>query len=321
MMKRQGSAAQRRAGMVIACFCGVAGMAALTACGGGGGGGGNHSTAVRPSASNTTVVVTPSEGLAADDTEAAAINVTVRDASGQPMAGVEVEIAASGTGNTVTQPPTVTNPAGVASGSLTTTTAGAKTLTITLDPDGHAVTCTAHPVVRYGPRATVAGLARVADTDGNGTLDIGDTVTVKFSADVSCGSDSAAAFTLPVTGDTFGSGATMADGINADEVVITLGNNPKLRTRQAFDGSALSADSPDVAAATERRTLDRRTTTGSASPGPTDRVGTTGRTRESMNCGQGRPGGCNEPGTGRDRSTRQAAARGDGTRHRPDHHR
>jgi hypothetical protein len=188
--------------------------------------------------------VTPGEGLAADGVDSSIITVVVRDASNQPMAGVEVQIAASGAGNTVTQPPAVTNPLGIASGSMVTSTAGAKSLTVTLDPDGHAVVCNAHPIVRFGPRATVAGVARVADTDGNGTLDQGDTITVKFSAAVSCGSTSAAAFTLPVTGDTLGTGATMADGINADEVVITLGNNPSLRTRQSFDSGATAAGFP-----------------------------------------------------------------------------
>jgi adhesin/invasin len=56
--------------------------------------------------------------------------VTVREAQGNPLAGVPVELTVSGTGNTVTQPGP-TNSSGVATGSFTSTVAETKTISAT----------------------------------------------------------------------------------------------------------------------------------------------------------------------------------------------
>ena len=65
--------------------------------------------------------------MVADGTNRTTVTVTAIDAQG-PLPGQTVVIAVSGDGNTISQPLGVTNAAGVASGSFTTTTAEAKTV-------------------------------------------------------------------------------------------------------------------------------------------------------------------------------------------------
>src|SRR5207244_1334900 len=76
----------------------------------------------------------------------ATITVTARDASGNPVQGATVTLAATPTaGNTVTQPLGTTDASGVVTGSLSSTAAGSKTVSAAID--GVAVTQTATVVV------------------------------------------------------------------------------------------------------------------------------------------------------------------------------
>src|SRR6267142_2940207 len=85
---------------------------------------------------------------------ASTITVTARDALDNPIAGATVLLAATGTGNTLTQPGTTTNASGVATGSLSSTVAESKTVTATIN--GVGVTQTAAVVVNVGPAAKLA---------------------------------------------------------------------------------------------------------------------------------------------------------------------
>ncbi len=87
----------------------------------------NVSTGV-VSASQSTVAVSPASIVAGGGSSA--ITVTVRDGSGTPLPGVTVTLSASGS-NTIGQPPGLTNASGVASGTLSSTSAGVKTVTAT----------------------------------------------------------------------------------------------------------------------------------------------------------------------------------------------
>jgi len=76
------------------------------------------------------------------------ITVTARDAGGNPIAGATVVLAATGTGNTLTQPSGTTNASGVATGTLSSTVAEDKTVSATID--GTAVSQTATITVTPG---------------------------------------------------------------------------------------------------------------------------------------------------------------------------
>jgi hypothetical protein len=62
----------------------------------------------------------------------ATITVTARDDQGNPVAGVSVVLAATGSGNTLTQPSGTTDATGMATGTLSSTVAGAKILSVTI---------------------------------------------------------------------------------------------------------------------------------------------------------------------------------------------
>jgi Big-like domain-containing protein/concanavalin A-like lectin/glucanase superfamily protein len=61
------------------------------------------------------------------------ITVTVKDAQGVPMKDIVVVLSATGTGNTLTQPAAVTDANGVATGTLSSSVAGDKVITATID--------------------------------------------------------------------------------------------------------------------------------------------------------------------------------------------
>src|SRR5207247_7622939 len=76
------------------------------------------------------------------------IAVTARDANGNPIPGATVVLAATGSGNTLTQPAAPTNASGVATGTLASTLAESKTISATIN--AVAITQTATVVVNAG---------------------------------------------------------------------------------------------------------------------------------------------------------------------------
>jgi len=78
------------------------------------------------------------------------------------------------------------------------------------------------------------GVARYLDANGNGVLDQGDRIIVRFSEPVQLNTSDGSIFRMPVIGQTLGIGATLAVGPRDDEVTIELGVNPRLKTRQAY---------------------------------------------------------------------------------------
>jgi hypothetical protein len=124
-------------------------VALASACGGG---------APSPlSASGSSVAVSPSTAFA-DGAAPSTTTVTVRDEGNGPMAGVTVAFAATGSGNAWTPASAVTNESGVATSALTSTTAGAKTVSVTAN--GMAITQT--QAVTFTPRPSPAGSTVVA---------------------------------------------------------------------------------------------------------------------------------------------------------------
>src|SRR5206468_3130620 len=93
-------------------------------------------TAGALSASRSGVQAAPDTIQAGDGP--ATITATARDANGNPIAGLPVVLAATGTGNTLTQPTSTTNASGVATGTLSSTKAEMKTVSATIN--GLAIT-------------------------------------------------------------------------------------------------------------------------------------------------------------------------------------
>jgi hypothetical protein len=94
---------------------------ATTAPGGGG---------AEPSATRSSIAAEPSSIVAGS---ASTITVTVLDAVGRPVSGATVALAATGTGNTLTQPTAVTGADGIATGTLVGSTPGERTVSATVN--------------------------------------------------------------------------------------------------------------------------------------------------------------------------------------------
>jgi hypothetical protein len=96
-------------------------------------------SAVSVSAANFTVGASPTSITAGSGTST--ITVTAKDASGNPVSGATVVLTATGSGNTLNQPASVTDVNGVATGTLSSTVAETKTVSATAN--GVAITQTA----------------------------------------------------------------------------------------------------------------------------------------------------------------------------------
>lgn len=90
----------------------------------------------------------------------------------------------------------------------------------------------------------VSGPAHYRDSNGNGVIDSGDTLLVRFDKDISVGSPVSADFALPTASDSLGAGAAFALGPETDTLLITLGTSPVLRTRGVFDPQDTTTGSP-----------------------------------------------------------------------------
>ncbi len=156
-----------------------------------------------PSASLSTVSASPTTITASTGTSTSTITVTANDANGNPISGATVVLAATGSGNALTQPAGLTDANGMATGTLSSTVAEDKTVSATID--GVAITQTA--TVTVSAALPSAGQSLVsADPStilvGSGVSNI--TVTVKDD------------FDNPVSGATValaatGSGNTLTD--------------------------------------------------------------------------------------------------------------
>lgn len=91
----------------------------------------------------------------------------------------------------------------------------------------------------------ISGVGRYKDVNTNGIADAGDTLTISFDRPVTLNSSQASDFNLPVSGDSLGEGASAASApANANDVIITLGTQPRFNTRGDFSADITSANSP-----------------------------------------------------------------------------
>lgn len=125
----------------------------------------------------------PVSGMQADGVEASTLTVVVRDANGNLVAGQSVALAATGTGNVVAPALATTDAAGSATLTLASTTAEAKTTTLTVNPGGGQVVLLAQPTMVFDPLPNInAGLSSATVTPTFGPLaDGSDTATVSVT--------------------------------------------------------------------------------------------------------------------------------------------
>ena len=209
---------------------GVVGFSATAGGGGGGGGGGSG-----PSASLSTVSASPTSIQAVTGTST--ITVTVRDGNGSPVQGATVALAASGSGNTLTQPAGPTGADGIATGSLQSGVPGTKVVSATVNGSVQ-VSQTASVTVTLAPASRVELLEGDDQTAPAGTA-----VTVRPAVRVTNDLGQPVAgfvVTFVVTGGG-GSVQGASQTTNSDGVARvgewTLGPTPGANTLEARAGS------------------------------------------------------------------------------------
>ncbi len=158
------------------------------------------------SADKTTVEAAPGSIPASNGSGASTITVTARDGFGNALSGLEVVLAATGEGNTLTQPSGSTNGSGVATGKLSSTHAGSVVVSATVT--GTAIPQTA--TITVAPAAPAA--SKSSATVPNGTAGAATTMAISLKD----------AFGNPVPGAPSSisvqvTGANTVNGINASD--------------------------------------------------------------------------------------------------------
>ena len=175
----------------------------------------------------STVTANPASGLVADDSDLSTITVTVVDVNGNRVPGAAVQLAATGAGNTLTQP-VVTDAMGVATGTITSSVEEVKTITATVDPGGTADVLTQQALVGFGAITVDGGLSSVTVTPDFGVLADGIesaaiVVTVRDQAGIPIADQSV---TLGVNGAsnviTPATGTTDSNGVFSASLTTTL---------------------------------------------------------------------------------------------------
>ena len=114
------------------------------------------------------ISVDRSTGAVADGVDAVQIQVTVRDGHGDPVAGVAVQLDATGAGNTLTQPAGPTEKDGVVKGSLSATVPELKIVTASIEEG--AIAATASVQFSAGPAAQLVFVQQPTTAEATGLL-------------------------------------------------------------------------------------------------------------------------------------------------------
>ncbi|MBW8864804.1 MAG: Ig-like domain-containing protein [Verrucomicrobia bacterium] len=153
-------------------------------------------TAGGVSAASSTAVASPNTGLVADGVATSTITVTAISGGGSPLVGSVVTVAASGSGNIVTQPALPTDVNGQTTATLQSTAAGTKTITVTIDETainaqptvtfvaGAAtqIAFTSQPVTTPVNVTLSPVVVQIQDQNGNSVSQSGATVTLALSS-------------------------------------------------------------------------------------------------------------------------------------------
>ncbi len=138
---------------------------------------------------------------------------------------------------------------------------------VSLDGDDARQTSSIVTVSDISNVAPVLISATYNDSDLDGTINVGDSILCAFDKPIAIpgGSTAVGNFTLPVTGDSLGTGPTlssfMPDGSNRG-VLITLGANPVLTISGTFDPAILTTGSASGVRVTATPTITDSVTTG-----------------------------------------------------------
>ena len=115
-----------------------------------------------PDADRSAVEASKTQAISANGKDLVDIRVTVRQEDGTALEGRTVKVTVSGEGNTVVQPAGTTDAQGVAVARVSSTVAGLKTVTASVEAEGGPVTLTSRPSLEF----VVLPASRLAFTQG-----------------------------------------------------------------------------------------------------------------------------------------------------------
>ncbi len=184
-------------------------------------------SAAAPDDASSTIVTNPASGVVADNTSTSNLTVTLIDVYGNPCSGVNVTVASDGTGDTIVQPGT-TNGSGIAVGTIKSTKAETKGITITA-PSGLTATDTVD-FIAGNPSATTSTIVASPSSGvaANGTTTANVTITLldQYSNPVIGASTT---FASTGTGNTLTQGAvTDANGQSVGTIKSTVAETKTL---------------------------------------------------------------------------------------------
>ena len=167
----------------------------------------------------STVVVDKTSAVA-NGTDAITVTVTVLDLDGNPLPGQTVQLDATGSANTWTQPAQPTDANGVATGTLVSSVAEDKTITATVNPGLAQLMLSQMPTVTFTPTSAVA--LKFTSQPGNTVVNAPLAPAVQVSV-------------------VDGNGAVVS---SANPITLTLGANP---TMASLTGDVITTSSAGVA--------------------------------------------------------------------------
>ena len=209
-----------------------------------------------PSASQSTLSAAPASIQAVSGTST--ITVTVRDGFGNAIPGATVVLAATGTGNTITQPPGTTSASGIAIGSLSSSTAGSKVVSGSATKGGGPVAITQTATVTVGIGSADAGNSTLTVSPSTVTVGVGSAAITVTARDAGNNTIGGAAVSVSATGS--GNSLTPSSGTADGSGVFTatfssLQSGIKTLTA-TVNGTTLTAQpTVSVTAATTTTTL------------------------------------------------------------------
>jgi len=247
----------------------------VTSCGGGGGGG---SSPVQPpnetpvSSADSRVTANPIDNVLADGATTTTITVEVVDTLGAAYEGAQVTLEVSGTGNTMSATSATTDASGRVQSTLTSTVAEAKTVTAVVTFAEQTLTLEQQATVTFVDPSVpqLLGSARYEDGNRDGRPGPGDRLVVGFTLDVDASGATPGDFSLPVSGDSFGTGAAVQNGPASNEVSIELGAGAVLRTRGTYGAGATGTNSPSGLQLAAQSGIVSTTSSSPATPGTVD---------------------------------------------------
>ncbi|HZN41859.1 MAG TPA: Ig-like domain-containing protein, partial [Planctomycetota bacterium] len=228
------------------------------------------STVASPTQSSATAA--PQTGVLANGIETSTITVVIRRPNGNPIAGRTVQLTATGSNNRIVQPAD-TDQNGTTTGTIASTTAETKTITIAVLQGSHVIELAQHPTVEFVggelnisaslSTATASTAAVIADGVATSTI----TVTVR---DTNGNPVAGQAVQLTSSGSNntlVQPGITDASGVAAGTIASTTAETKTVTaTVNPGPGQVVVAQQPDVLFVGDPNNLSAALSTAVAAP-------------------------------------------------------